>query len=1155
MKNNIHIKSIILLTLISFTYCGLRSANTYAIDDILKTAGFSELVNVCYKQNHFKPNLDAIANKFKVKHIFKDDKDGLVAIPNQYNNTITDYNLSCEQLVNGYTLFGEKYPALIESKTDTLTQSEAVSFVKKMGYKSTTSGGNNNTKTIPFSFKYSIEDPRPNSVAKDKTHSIKVTGLDKDNNITQNSIIKVTNDGNPKIAGFTTTDNGTTLEIDCTIPGTNPSNSKCGKVSISPGSKFITFVENVYNQLENNRASFKVEEGNIWEPKYKLIKYTGKLDDPNDGLEIDMSNNDGNELDGQWSLEHNAAEIALQQNNSGFSSTSDIKFTEDQKKTLHQHYFKNFYKAKILCEADGVTIPATAIITKVTKDGQDCFANLSHHSGEKVHAIKPDLTWYVDYDFEKLVSNMTEDELLGADSAIDPNNPDNGDSTSAERDPDCHTKAGALGWIICPLIESSTNTVQMIYDDLIQPYLSIDAALFDTNEKGGQTVRQVWGLFQGIANLAFVVLFLVVIFSQLTGIGIDNYGIKKILPKLIIGAVLINMSYIICQLAVDISNILGRAIASMFQQFADGINKDLAGVSVNLYPEQATAVDHKFDNVGGNTGNGSGTILLVIVCIAGVLGVKAFLAAGWAILIPVLLTALSLVIGVIFLFALLALRQAVAVILVAVSPIAFAAYMLPNTKKIFDKWFEAFKGMLLAYPIASALVFGGDLVSKILLVADGSQTLTSLGLLISAALVGIAPIFFIPSVIKKSMSAISGLGLGNIGKRIQSFTDDKVHKPAAERLNRSFLNDYKLRRKEENEAIANDRRMNKKGIVARKRLAKYDGKDPAKMKGILNGGDRNRARYRQALRDEAAYAKSEADLSGSYISSLDDTSLSKRAMDGLVEGDMEKFGSAIDEIGGRDQGKLLALLTNMSEQESWKNMDTRRKTAVAAKLRGQKGNPFAQAYGKLLAQESAGNVRSFNTLAGDIQNKVKENGAANLASMDKDVYKWLNGGYNRKENEQRTIFHNYDNNGNIDNVTKSFAVDSFTSNDLAEAMGQVSGAQQDQFAQFIRTRGKQNDDAGAVSDAQLANGANAAIAAAYAGAEKEEIEDAADSGQIASAELKRKINTTFETQINNIKKNNELASATNKGLADATGIKVGPQEVVLVGIERNTEND
>ena len=71
--------------------------------------------------------------------------------------------------------------------------------------------------------------------------------------------------------------------------------------------------------------------------------------------------------------------------------------------------------------------------------------------------------------------------------------------------------------------------------------------MFTTDSVSAQNVPyEGWNTFRDIANVIFVILLMVVIFSQLTGVGIDNYGIKKILPKLIIAAILINLSYLIC---------------------------------------------------------------------------------------------------------------------------------------------------------------------------------------------------------------------------------------------------------------------------------------------------------------------------------------------------------------------------------------------------------------------------------------------------------------------------------------------------------------------------------------------------------------------------------------------------------------------------------
>jgi len=94
-------------------------------------------------------------------------------------------------------------------------------------------------------------------------------------------------------------------------------------------------------------------------------------------------------------------------------------------------------------------------------------------------------------------------------------------------------------------------------------------------------------------------------------------------------------------------------------------------------------------------------------------------------------------------------------VLVVISPLAFLCYMLPNTKKLFDKWFTAFKAVLIAFPICSAMVYGGQAVARIIVQAAGGSNMPFL-MVLSAAVMSIAPVFLIPGTLKKSMGAISG---------------------------------------------------------------------------------------------------------------------------------------------------------------------------------------------------------------------------------------------------------------------------------------------------------------------------------------------------------------------------------------------------------------
>lgn len=315
--------------------------------------------------------------------------------------------------------------------------------------------------------------------------------------------------------------------------------------------------------------------------------------------------------------------------------------------------------------------------------------------------------------------------------------------------------AGSLGWIVCPVLEWLAEVSKDVYVEYVEPSLQIRPGLFN-NDNSGEGAYQGWETFRNIANALFIILLLFVIFSQLTGIGIDNYGIKKVLPKLIISAVLINLSYVICQLCVDLSNILGNGFRSMFDSL--GSSGDINFV--------ITA------NEGSSEAIGVGATVLtsVVLLYAVVMGISA-LWANPAILISLLVSALGIFISIIFLFVLLAAREAAVVVLTVISPLAFACFILPNTKKLFDKWIKIGEGLLLVYPICGLLVGGGNYVSRLLLSTGYADSARSGSFItaFTAMIVGVVPIFFIPALLKGSFAAMGNLGakISGVGDRLR----------------------------------------------------------------------------------------------------------------------------------------------------------------------------------------------------------------------------------------------------------------------------------------------------------------------------------------------------------------------------------------------------
>src|SRR5690606_13759035 len=127
-----------------------------------------------------------------------------------------------------------------------------------------------------------------------------------------------------------------------------------------------------------------------------------------------------------------------------------------------------------------------------------------------------------------------------------------------------------LGWIICPLTRMLSAGMDQLYS-ILQGFLLVRTLTNDT----GSTIYTVWGMVRNFANALFIAGFLIIIYSQITSVGISNYGIKRLMPRLIIAAVLVNLSYWVCALAVDASNLLGVYIQDALTGVIDSI--DLEG--------------------------------------------------------------------------------------------------------------------------------------------------------------------------------------------------------------------------------------------------------------------------------------------------------------------------------------------------------------------------------------------------------------------------------------------------------------------------------------------------------------------------------------------------------------------------------------------------
>lgn len=325
-----------------------------------------------------------------------------------------------------------------------------------------------------------------------------------------------------------------------------------------------------------------------------------------------------------------------------------------------------------------------------------------------------------------LETEHLENQIETGDSSTD-------DGTADEKQSYCQENGGFLSWMLCPAIADGAATAGGLLG-FITSLTTVHTSIIEQFSKQDSSIYKAWSAFRNIANIGFVIMLLVVVFSQVTNIGISNYNIKKILPKLIITAILVNFSYLIMGVLIDLSQIAGNGIGALIRSVAaDGMDADAS--------TRASAIISAI--AGSVTGVAGG--------LAGI-GVATGALAGPAIILPVVMFIVTTLISVFFGFIMLTIRQAAIIMVVVLAPLMMVLYALPNTAAITKKYLSTVKALLMLYPMFIFATSAGALASSIII-----GTSTDILMMIVGGLLNVLPYFAIPSMTSKSLA-----GLGSI---------------------------------------------------------------------------------------------------------------------------------------------------------------------------------------------------------------------------------------------------------------------------------------------------------------------------------------------------------------------------------------------------------
>lgn len=477
------------------------------------------------------------------------------------------------------------------------------------------------------------------------------------------------------------------------------------------------------------------------------------------------------------------------------------------------NYDATWAQGSLTYKGNTYTGPTAPIEGHDIPDGSHLYSYFEN-SGNKWHVIyfPPDTDFstvkegtYVTYN---RVNGIPSDKSSPQTITIDPSTSAEANRPTDEASTSC--KIDGVGWFVCSGTNFLASGMDWVFHTLAG-FVEVRPLATESNS----VMHRVWDIMRSFANVAFVIAFIIIIYSQLTSFGVSNYGIKKLLPRLILAAIFVNISYWICVVAIDISNILGDSLQRVFMNLRDMVLGEGGGNGWQLVSWEAVA---SFILSGGAAAGAAASGLFLASTTLG-----AFSVGGVALLlVPILLGAFMTVLVVLFI---LAARQAIITLLVIIAPLAMVAFLLPNTEKWFEKWRSLFMTMLIFFP-AFSLVFGAAQFAGLMIIQNADDINT---ILLGMA-VQIAPLAITPLLLKLSGSLLSKVaGIINDPSR---GLKDRAKNWSRERLDQNRVNN-----------LAKTREMAKAGTLKRRHAVR---------RVAMNADTRKRVREGQKSVSESA---------------------------------------------------------------------------------------------------------------------------------------------------------------------------------------------------------------------------------------------------------------------------------------------------------------
>lgn len=221
--------------------------------------------------------------------------------------------------------------------------------------------------------------------------------------------------------------------------------------------------------------------------------------------------------------------------------------------------------------------------------------------------------------------------------------------------------AKLIAWILLPVI--------WLLGKLVSLFLSILIAIAQYNDFiKSAAVTYGWTIVRDFANMFFVLILLVIAFATI--LRVESYNLKTWLPKLVIMAILINFSKLICGVIIDFAQVIMLTFIGAVKEITGGTMIELLGVSKILEFNESEVEDIE--------------------------------VSGWTILSSVILGVIMMIVAVVVIVVMLMMiivRMVMIWIYIVLSPLAYLLASFPQGKKYSERWWSDFSKNVIVGPI------------------------------------------------------------------------------------------------------------------------------------------------------------------------------------------------------------------------------------------------------------------------------------------------------------------------------------------------------------------------------------------------------------------------------------------------------------------------